>query len=437
MSSRQSPPPYGERSQVSERRGRFEAEYTARVTKNELSIGRVGVAVALAGALASVHITLVLHRGLGLTLLAMALVYAAYAGLLAPRLLRREAWLVWVQRLSVSVEVSIPVMISLVDLVYLGGRYAFTSTPVFFVFLAVIAAGIRWRPWLALYAGALGGLEQGLLYLLYLPDITPAHVEALPSLSAAHAMQRSVYLLLAGVLAAVAAQVGRRIAERVVEQLIEQERVRRLFGEYVSSKAVDEVLSGDLALAGERREVTVLFADIRSFTTLSASLEPEQVVAFLNRYFAAVSQVISVEGGMVNKFMGDGLLAVFGAPEPQPDHARRAMRAAWAMVAAAATVKQPDGQPTAIGVGLHTGALVLGSIGSPHHRDYTVIGDTVNVASRVEGLTRELGECVLLTEETRAAAGEGTEVDGLGERQVKGREAAVKLFALRAAPDVS
>jgi len=385
-----------------ERRDRFDAEYSQRVTANERRIARVGVVVAIAGGLASIHVTLVLHQVLGLTLIALALVYGCYAGLLVPRLLRRESWLVWVQRLNVT-------------------------------------ASIRWRPWLALYAGVVGAVEQGGLYLLYLQDLTPEAVADLPSLSTGHAVQRMAYLLIAGMLAGVAAQVGRSIAERVVSQLLDQERVRRLFGEYVSEQEVDRVLRGDRTLGGERRQVTVLFADIRGFTSLSSELAPEEVVRFLNRYFAAVSQVIANHGGMVNKFMGDGLLAVFGAPEPHPDHARRALRAAWDMVEVARGVVRPRGAPTAIGVGLHTGELVLGSIGSPHHRDYTVIGDTVNVAARVEGLTRELEECVLCTAETQVAAGDAAgdaagELVSLGERQVKGRREPVQLYALRAAP---
>ena len=123
---------------------------------------------------------------------------------------------------------------------------------------------------------------------------------------------------------------------------------------------------------------------------------------------------------MVNKFMGDGLLAIFGAPEADPDHAANAARAARALVAAAGAIPRPDGTPTRVGVGVHTGAVVLGSVGSPRRKDYTAIGDTVNTAARIETMTRDVEADVLLSEATVQAAGSAVETARVGPMTAKG-----------------
>jgi len=254
----------------------------------------------------------------------------------------------------------------------------------------------------------------------------------LPSLRPWLALNHAAYLLLAGLLASIVARVGRGAARRVVARVLEQERLRGVLDLYLSPEAAERVLASPPTLAGERREVTVLFADIRGCTRLSSSAPPEQVVALLNAYFSRVCEVIERHGGMVNKFMGDGLLAVFGAPETLPDHATCAARAGLEMVRAAGQVVPPDGGALRIGVGIHTGPLVLGSIGAARRRDYTVIGDTVNVASRIEGLTKEVGAPVLVSEAARAAAGGLLQTQDAGTLPVKGRDEPVRLHRLLA-----
>ena len=132
-------------------------------------------------------------------------------------------------------------------------------------------------------------------------------------------------------------------------------------------------------------------------------------------------EVIVQHGGMVNKFMGDGLLAIFGAPTDDPDHSLHATVAAFEMAAAAAAITRPDGEPTRIGVAVHRGEVVLGSIGSSRRKDYTVIGDVVNTASRMEGLAHTPGDEVLISEAVRHAIGERVQTEPLGPMRVKGR----------------
>jgi adenylate cyclase len=188
--------------------------------------------------------------------------------------------------------------------------------------------------------------------------------------------------------------------------------LRRMFG-LVKSEAIALSLESDpnrLEAAGEEREVTVMFADIRSFTDFSERHTPHQVVALLNAYFDAVVPLLEAEGGVVDKYMGDGIMALFGAPASLPDHPLRAARAAVAMVKRVHELRgdwaKLDNPTMRIGVGVHTGKVIVGAIGSRGRLDYTAIGDAVNVASRIESANKEQGTEVLLSAATVAAVGE-------------------------------
>ncbi|MBC7521398.1 MAG: adenylate/guanylate cyclase domain-containing protein [Sandarakinorhabdus sp.] len=178
------------------------------------------------------------------------------------------------------------------------------------------------------------------------------------------------------------------------------------------------------------REITVLFSDIRGFTSLSENSTPEAVVELLNRYFSKQVEVIFRHGGTLDKFIGDAIMAFWGAPVFNPDHARAAIAAAIDMSKALEELRGELGELGAgldIGIGLHSGVAVVGFIGSPDRLDYTVIGDTVNLASRIEGLTKGIAR-VLVSESTRAAARADFDYAPRGQHKVKGREQAVQLY---------
>lgn len=204
------------------------------------------------------------------------------------------------------------------------------------------------------------------------------------------------------------------LALRYLTEERERVRITGLFGRYVSPQVVDQLVASGEAprLGGIRREVTVLFADIRNFTTVSERLEAEEVVEMLNHYFSRVCDAIQRHGGTLDKFIGDAVMVQFGAPLPYPDHADRAIRAALEIRDIgqdfAAWVRQRfagrDLPDFAVGVGLHTGPVVVGNVGSAQRMEYTAIGDTVNVASRIEGMTKQMGAAVLASADTLAAA---------------------------------
>jgi class 3 adenylate cyclase len=219
----------------------------------------------------------------------------------------------------------------------------------------------------------------------------------------------------------------------------ERARLKKMFGRYVSDDVVKVLTEGERPnLAGESVHVSVLFSDIRNFTTISEKLNAHEVVEMLNAYFSCTTEPILAEGGMVNKFIGDAVMAIFGSPVRHPDHARRALRAALLMAKEAEEFKQwmrqrfPDrGLPEfAIGIGVHSGDAVIGDIGSVKRTEFTAIGDTVNAASRLEGVTKEM-HCVLVASKaTVDAAGAGVIVGKRETVKVKGKDAPIEVLEI-------
>jgi len=409
----------------------LDAEYRSLERLNERRAARFAVLLGIVGTAAAVWVALMLDARLGWTLSAFGVAVIVYYWQVLPRLLERvdKTWIL--QVVNVSVEVSLPAIISLVDIVVAGGAYAVTSTPRLLTFVVVIGSGLRLKRSLSIYAGFLGAVEYGTIYALARPDISADLLGRLPSLGWGFTVMHMAYLVCGGFLAALVAHVGKSMSRRVAMQIIEKEHLGDLFGEYVSPRIVERVRRGEISLTGERRTVTILFADIRDFTPLAFGREPEAVVNYLNEYFRRVCEVIARHDGMVNKFIGDGVLAVFGAPDDDPDHALHAARAALEMVAATSGLLRPDGDTTRIGVGLHTGQVVLGSIGGARRKDYTVIGDVVNTAARIESLTKNLGCPVLASKAAVEAAGtKGLEVESLGQHDLKGRARPEEIFRL-------
>jgi adenylate cyclase len=210
--------------------------------------------------------------------------------------------------------------------------------------------------------------------------------------------------------------------------------IRRMFGQYMSGAVIDHLLSHPekLQLGGERRRVTLFFSDLAGFTTISERLSPETVVGLLNDYLSSMTEIILDEAGTVDKFEGDAIMAFWGAPLDQPDQARRACRAALRQQAALkelnlqfASLNLP---PLSMRIGLHTGDAIVGNLGSEKRFDYTVIGDTVNLASRLEGVNKFYGSHVMASEVTVAACDGGVEFRELDLVAVKGKERAVRVF---------
>jgi class 3 adenylate cyclase len=220
---------------------------------------------------------------------------------------------------------------------------------------------------------------------------------------------------------------------KMIHGLGERQRLRDLFGVYLSPEVSRAILEGRIALQGEARMVSILFCDIREFTRFSAAHSPREVVSRLNRFFGSMAGAIRGQAGTVNKFLGDGFLAVFGAPVHYPDHARRAVEAALQMERQLAALNDELtslGQPPLeIGIGIDSGEVIAGNVGSADRLEYTVIGDAVNRSSRIEQLNKSLGTRILVSGRTY----QDSLVEGgraLTAVTVKGIDEPIRLFTV-------
>lgn len=243
----------------------------------------------------------------------------------------------------------------------------------------------------------------------------------------------------AGVVAVLVASRTLDLAARSAERAIEAERARERLGAYVGREVAEEALAVDeIVMGGSRQHVAVLFSDLRGFTTYSEKLAPEALVTQLNAYLEDMVAVITRHGGVVDKYIGDGIMAVFGAPRSKGDDARRALLAARDMQVALhrhnARRLERGESPLKMGVGVHYGAAVAGNVGTMDHAQYTIIGDVVNLASRLESATKDQGVEVLLSKDVVDAAGPGVvDVKVFGTISVKGREQQIEVFTIVAA----
>ncbi|MDI6854006.1 MAG: adenylate/guanylate cyclase domain-containing protein [Deltaproteobacteria bacterium] len=218
----------------------------------------------------------------------------------------------------------------------------------------------------------------------------------------------------------------------------QKQAIRRMFAQYMSETVINHLLAHPekLKLGGERRRVTLFFSDLAGFTTLSERLQPEAVVALLNEYLSRMTEIILEEMGTVDKFEGDAIMAFWGAPLDQEDQAVRACRTALRQQAALIDLNRHlsgQGLPAlSMRIGLHTGEAIVGNLGSQSRFDYTVIGDNVNLASRLEGLNKFYGTGILASEATVAESSDGIEFWELDRVAVKGREAPVTVFNVMA-----
>ncbi len=216
-----------------------------------------------------------------------------------------------------------------------------------------------------------------------------------------------------------------------------RDRQRELFRKFATTEVAEELLTTGLALGGKRVEASVMFSDIRGFTRITEILPPAETIELLNSYYTLMFDAIGGQGGIVNQMLGDGLMAIFGAPLPRADHRTRAVRAALEMLDLVEGFSREQalrgGVEIRIGIGIASGPVIAGFTGTERRVTYTCVGDTVNLAAHLEAHTKVVGQPILIDENTRGGLGDGIRVESHGLAQLKTRSQAVEVYSVPAA----
>jgi adenylate cyclase len=328
------------------------------------------------------------------------------------------------------IEVSLPSIVIGYYMMIVEPVDALYLPPVWTYFVFILLSTLRLDFALSTFTGVVAAIEYGILVLFALTAPSSRSADPVLASISLH-VGKAIILLVSG---GAAGFVGRQLRKSFVNALRSVEdrnRIVGVFGQHVSPAVVDALIAAKADTKSEVKHVCVMFLDVRNFTAFSENKTPEEVVAYLNGLFERVIESIDGHRGIVNKFLGDGCMAIFGAPLAEENPERDAIDAALEIVdhidADVASGRMP---PTRLGIGLHAGSVVIGNVGSPRRKEYTVIGDVVNLASRVEGLNKELGTRVLVTEEVWKAGGDGRTATEKPPLTVRGRKAPVRIYEL-------
>ncbi|MEW6640100.1 MAG: adenylate/guanylate cyclase domain-containing protein [Pseudomonadota bacterium] len=323
---------------------------------------------------------------------------------------------------SALIETSLPTVALALHIDNMGSVQALGFVTPFAYFIFIILSTLRLDFWLSTFTGAVAAVGLFAMAAWYHPDSPPDVV---------YHLARSLIVLLCGVLAGAVGVQLRRQFEASIAAATARDRVANLFGQHVSPQVVERLLAEGTRTESDIRRVAVMFVDFRSFTAQARQRTPQQVVERLDGAFAVLVEILDRHGGIVNKFLGDGFLALFGAPFETPDAARHAVEAAREMLTAMERDNAASDWPLRLGIGLHVGDVVAGTVGSPRRKEYTVIGDTVNLAARLEALNKEFESQLLVSSAVREALG-GALADArpLGEVPVRGYDRPMAIWQL-------
>jgi adenylate cyclase len=350
------------------------------------------------------------------------------AGLLTIFLRRGRNFPVFGRYANALVETSFPTLLLYLLAGYLFAPVIFGTWPAQLYFLFIILSTLRLDFALSAFTGAVAAVE-----LFALASVT-LHLEWRsedPNFSIGYHLTRSAVLLAAGLLAGYVGATIKSHFQRALAAASARDEVTNLFGQHVSPRVVERLLAIGAAELSEMRRVCVMFVDIRSFTAAARMRTPAEVVARLDTVFEILVDIVDRHNGIVNKFLGDGLLAIFGAPIDDPLEAANAVEAAREMLSAIEASNADDAWPIRLGIGIHIGQAVAGTVGSPRRKEYTVIGDTVNLASRLESLNKEVGSQLVVSDAVREAAGDAVgEALPLGPLAVRGYAEPVTVWRL-------
>ncbi len=327
---------------------------------------------------------------------------------------------------SALIETSMPTLALMLEINSMGSVQAlgFVAPLIYFIF--IILSTLRLDFWLSAFTGFVAATELFCLAMFYRPD-----GNAGPQPDLYYHSARSFIILIAGVLAGAVGVQLRRQFEASIVAATARDRITNLFGQHVSPQVVERLMAEGTGTGSDIRRVAVMFVDFRSFTAGARDRSPQEVVDRLDGAFAVLVDILDRHGGIVNKFLGDGFLALFGAPLQADDAAHQAVAAAREMLDANDRVNKATSWPLRIGIGIHFGEVVAGNIGSPRRKEYTVIGDTVNFAARLEALNKDFNSQFLISQAVHEALGDACrDAVSLGDVEVRGYDKPMTVWRL-------
>jgi len=333
----------------------------------------------------------------------------------------------WLRRyLSALVETTLPTIALALHIETMGPARALGFVAPLTYFIFIILSTLRLDFWLSAFTGLVSAAQLFAMAMLDRPHAFPE-----PEPDIFYHAARSVIILICGILAGAVGVQLRRQFTASIRAATARDHITNLFGQHVSPSVVEQLLVSGAGASSDIRQVAVMFVVFRGFTAAARSRAPQQVVDRLDQAFAVLVDILDRHGGIVNKFLGDGFLALFGAPLQAPAAAHSAVAAARDMLAAMDLINAGSNWPLRIGIGIHFGEVVAGNIGSPRRKEYTVIGDTVNFAARLEALNKEFGSQLLISAEVRNALGQdGGDAVPLGEVAVRGYDRPMTVWQL-------
>jgi len=329
--------------------------------------------------------------------------------------------------ISALVEISIPTFVLYLHMNWMGSAHALGFAAPLGYFLFIVLSTLRLDFWLSTFTGFAAAAQLFAMAMLYRPPGFAGE----PASDLGYELSRCFMFLIGGILAGAVGVQLRHQFEASIAAATARDRVTNLFGQHVSPEVVERLLVEGADRSSDLRRVAVMFVDFRSFTAGARVRTPQEVVERLDGAFAVLVDILDRHGGIVNKFLGDGFLALFGAPIEAPDCAQHAVAAAREMLVAMEEVNKASDWPLRIGIGIHFGEVVVGNIGSPRRKEYTVIGDTVNFASRLESLNKEFNSQLLISSAVCDALGDAArDAVSLGEVAVKGYDRPMAVWQL-------
>ena len=332
--------------------------------------------------------------------------------------------------INATIEALMPSILLYSVLQFVQSPMGLVSPPLLFYFIFIGLSALRFDFTLAAYTGFIAALGYLGVARFALPDLWVPGSGSVLTEPLSH-LERAAIVFTCGIIAGAVSTQSRRLLRKIRNAQRDRDKVRAIFGRHVSDVVANKLLSSEAGIEAER-EVVVLFLDIRDFTKFSETRKPKEVVDYLNTLFKEFVDVIESHQGVVNKFLGDGIMAVFGAPEDDSDAAEHSCMAGIEIINRVKVLVASGQIPhTQLSVGLHRGRALTGTVGTETRQEYTVIGDTVNTAARIESLNRQFETTLLVSESVKLAAPQSCDLARpLGPVSVKGRDESVLIYSL-------